>query len=73
MEYTPAEIVVGMDDETNRLIDAPDVRKEHSVERINLRKRRFGLKDRTQWRQLAHTYVFKMQEVTSRAYARIRT
>lgn len=27
----------GMDDETNRLIDAPDVR-EHSVDRINLKK-----------------------------------
>jgi len=33
---------VGMDDETNRQIDAPDVR-EHSVERINLKTCRFVL------------------------------
>lgn len=65
MEYSSAEIMVGMDDETNRLIDAPDVR-EHwcvSVDRINLRKCWFGYQD-TRRRQLAYTYVLKIQEVT---------
>lgn len=53
VEYTPAEVMVGMDDETCGLIDARDVR-EHSVDRINLGKRRFLLRQE----QLVHTHVF---------------
>lgn len=53
VEYTPAEVMVGMDDETYGLIDARDVR-EHSVDRINLEKRRFLLRQE----QLVHTHVF---------------
>lgn len=50
---------MGMDDETYGLIDARDVR-EHSVDRINLEKRRFLLRQE----QLVHTHVFKIPEVT---------
>jgi len=50
-----------MDDETNRLIDAADVR-ERSVDRINLKKRRFLLKVCIQ--ELIYMHVFKIQAVT---------